>query len=94
MRERTLNSDFNRALGDARKQGASLASEVSEAAQAVYDQAVDSASQVADGLTKAAQQTSGSFERALRNTIAKQPYMAVAIAIGVGWLLGRTRRPL
>ena len=31
---------------------------------------------------------------ALRNTIETQPYTAVAIALGLGWLLGRLHRPL
>jgi ElaB/YqjD/DUF883 family membrane-anchored ribosome-binding protein len=30
----------------------------------------------------------------LRNTIEQQPYTAVAIALGLGWLLGRSHRPL
>jgi hypothetical protein len=30
----------------------------------------------------------------LRNTIEKQPYTAVAIALGLGWLFGRMHRPL
>jgi ElaB/YqjD/DUF883 family membrane-anchored ribosome-binding protein len=55
---------------------------VSGAAQDLCNQAVDSASQ-----------TAGSFERALRNTIEKQPYTAVAIALALGWLLGRMHRP-
>jgi hypothetical protein len=55
---------------------------VSDAAQDLYNQAVDSASH-----------TTGSFERALRNTIETQPYTAVAIALGLGWLFGRMHRP-
>ena len=43
---------------------------------------------------KAARKTAGSFERALKNTIETQPYTAVAIALGIGWLLGRMHRPL
>ena len=35
-----------------------------------------------------------SFERALKNTVETQPYTAVAIALGIGWLLGRMHRPL
>ncbi|MGO9328784.1 MAG: hypothetical protein ACLQJ0_11800 [Steroidobacteraceae bacterium] len=73
------NTDLNRAVRDAKKH----AGEVSDAAQELYGQVVDSTSQ-----------TAGSFERALRNTIEKQPYTAVAIALGVGWLLGRMHRPL
>jgi ElaB/YqjD/DUF883 family membrane-anchored ribosome-binding protein len=58
------------------------AGEVLDAAQDVYGQAVDRASQ-----------TPGSFEKALRHTIEAQPYTAVAIALGLGWLFGRMHRP-
>lgn len=44
--------------------------------------------------TRAARKTAGSFEKALRNTIENQPYTAVVIALGLGWLFGRMRRPL
>ncbi|MGB6537521.1 MAG: hypothetical protein WBF58_16345 [Xanthobacteraceae bacterium] len=91
---RTQNSDFNHAFSDAKKHASSAANEVSGAAQDLYDQARDSAGQVADATTNAARKTAGSFERAVRNTIENQPYTAVAIALGVGWLLGRTHRPL
>lgn len=59
------------------------AGEVSDAAEDLYGQTVDSASQ-----------TAGSFEKALRHTIENQPYTAVAIALGLGWLFGRMHRPL
>ena len=74
----TPSTDLNRAARDAKKQ----AGEVSDAAQDLYNQAVDSASH-----------TAGSFERALRHTIENQPYTAVAIALGLGWLFGRMHRP-
>jgi ElaB/YqjD/DUF883 family membrane-anchored ribosome-binding protein len=91
---RTQNSDLNRAFGDAKKHASHAANEVSDAAQDLYDQARDSAGQVADATTTAARKTAGSFERALRNTIENQPYTAVAIALGLGWLFGRMHRPL
>lgn len=91
---RTQNSDFNRAVGDAKKHATNAAGEVSDAAQDLYDQARDSASQVADATRTAARETAGSFERALRNMIENQPYTAVAIALGLGWLFGRMHRPL
>jgi len=75
----TPTSDFKRAVREAKKQ----AGEVSDSAQDLYGQAVDSASR-----------TAGSFERALRNTVENQPYTAVAIALGLGWLFGRMHRPL
>jgi len=91
---RPQNSDLNRAFGDAKKHATNAASEVSDAAQDLYDQARDSANQVADATTTAARKTAGSFEQALRNTIENQPYTAVAIALGIGWLFGRMHRPL
>lgn len=91
---RTQNPDFNRAFGDARKNASNAAGEVSDAAQDLYDQARDSANQVADAATTAARKTAGSFEKALRNTVETQPYTAVVIALGLGWLFGRMHRPL
>jgi len=74
----TPSTDLNRAIRDAKKQ----AGEVSDAAQDLYNQTIDSASH-----------TAGSFERAFRNTVEKQPYTAVAIALALGWLFGRMHRP-
>jgi hypothetical protein len=74
----TPSTDLNRAIRDAKKQ----AGEVSDAAQDLYNQTIDIASH-----------TAGSFERALRNTVEKQPYTAVAIALALGWLFGRMHRP-
>jgi ElaB/YqjD/DUF883 family membrane-anchored ribosome-binding protein len=91
---RNPNQDFNRAFGDAKKNAAGVAGEVSDAASELYGHARDSASQVADATASAARDTAGSFERALRRTIETQPYTAVAIALGLGWLLGRLHRPL
>ncbi len=90
---RSGSSDFNQALGDAKKQARDLAGEASDAAQDVYKHARDTAADLADSANDAARQTAGSLERALRNTIETQPYTAVAIALGLGWLLGRTHRP-
>jgi hypothetical protein len=91
---RSSAPDFNRAFGDAKKQAAGVAGEVSDAAQDLYGQAADSAAQVADATKTAARKTASSFERALRNTVETQPYTAVVIALGLGWLFGRMHRPL
>lgn len=91
---RTAPPDFTRAFGDAKKQAGGVADDVSDAAQELYGQARESASDIADSANRAARQTAGSFERALRNTIETQPYTAVAIALGLGWLFGRMHRPL
>jgi ElaB/YqjD/DUF883 family membrane-anchored ribosome-binding protein len=90
---RSASSDFNQAFGEAKKQASNLAGEASDAAQDVYEHARDKAADLADSANDAARQTAGSLERAVRNTIETQPYTAVAIALGLGWLLGRTHRP-
>jgi ElaB/YqjD/DUF883 family membrane-anchored ribosome-binding protein len=94
MPENQKATGFERAFGDARSQAGKVANGVTDAAQDLYDQARDSAAQVADTATSAAKRTAGSFEKALRDTIENQPYTAVAIAIGLGWLFGRMHRPL
>jgi ElaB/YqjD/DUF883 family membrane-anchored ribosome-binding protein len=42
---------------------------------------------------RAASQTAGSLQTAIIDTIEHQPYTAVAIAFGIGWLIGRLHRP-
>jgi ElaB/YqjD/DUF883 family membrane-anchored ribosome-binding protein len=63
----------------------------------LYGQVRDSASQVADAAGRRgefARKSASAFETALRETIENSPYTAVAIGVGLGWLLGRTHRPL
>jgi len=91
---RASASDFNRAIGDARKQAANIAGEVSDAAQDLYDHASDRAARLGDAASVAARRTAGSFDKVLRDTIEHQPYTAVVVALGLGWLLGRMHRPL
>jgi ElaB/YqjD/DUF883 family membrane-anchored ribosome-binding protein len=90
----TKPTDFNRVLGEAKRQAGNVADSVTDAAQDVYGQARESAADVADTATDAARQTVGTLERAVRDTIEQQPYMAVAIALGIGWLFGRMHRPI
>ena len=90
----TKPTDFNRALGDAKKQAGDVADAVTDAAQDVYGQARESVAEVAGAANTAARKTVGSIEKAIRNTIETQPYTAAAIALGIGWLLGRMHRPL
>ena len=79
---RATGASFDRAMGDARKQAEGVVREVKGAAQDVADT-------TADALSK----TANSFERAIRKTIEEQPYTALLIGIGIGWLLGRAHRP-
>jgi len=86
-----------RAFGDTKTEAEGVVNQVKGAAQNLYGQARDSASQIADAATDtatAARNSASSLERTLRNTIETQPYTAVVMALGVGWLLGRMHRPL
>jgi ElaB/YqjD/DUF883 family membrane-anchored ribosome-binding protein len=90
---RSANPDFTRSFGEAKKHASDLADQASSAAQDLYEDARDKAADLGDSANDAARQTAGSFERALRNTIETQPYTAVVIALGLGWLFGRMHRP-
>jgi hypothetical protein len=41
-----------------------------------------------------ARDTAVTFEKWLRSSIETKPYAAVAVALGIGWLIGRMHRPL
>ena len=82
--------------GDAKTEASGRVREATGSAQDLYGQARESVSQVADAAAETAtvaRQTASSFERSLRNTIETQPYTAVFVALGLGWLVGRMHRP-
>jgi len=87
-RERTTRSVLNQAEDQVAHQ---------VAAEGSYGQAKDSPSQVADAAgrsVKVARNTASSLGDVVNNIIETEPYTAVAIALGLGWLLGRMHRPL
>jgi uncharacterized protein YjbJ (UPF0337 family) len=74
-----IEEGFGRMTGNAQTQIKGQARQVAGAAEDLYGQAKDAAS---------------GFTDVVRRTIEEQPYTAVAIALAIGWLLGRTHRPL
>src|ERR1700685_455568 len=70
-------------VGDAKTQIQGKLDQASGAAQDLYGQAADAARETATG-----------FDKWLRTTIETQPYTASAVALGIGWFLGRMHRPL
>jgi ElaB/YqjD/DUF883 family membrane-anchored ribosome-binding protein len=50
-------------------------------------------SEDAQEVSEQVDEATGTIVTMLRNTIETQPYTAVAIALGLGWLFGRTHRP-
>jgi uncharacterized protein YjbJ (UPF0337 family) len=85
-----VQESFGRATGDAETQANGIANQLRGSAQDLYGQARDSASEMAGAVSEQA----SSLEGNVRKFIETQPYTAVAIAIGLGRLLGRTHRPL
>ena len=95
------------AVGDAKTQAEGVVNQIKGTAQDLYGQARDTASQFADDAAAASRQAAAggrraamasgraaaSFESALRDAIVSQPFAAVIIAVGIGWVLGRTRLP-
>jgi uncharacterized protein YjbJ (UPF0337 family) len=85
-----VEEGFGRVTGDSKTQAEGLVNQAAGATQDVYGQVRDSAAD-AVGTAKDAAVT---LEQWLRKTIETQPYTAVVIAVGIGWLLGRMHRPL
>lgn len=81
---------FGRASGDPKTRAEGLMDEAAGKAQNLYGQARDRAADA----TGAAKDTAATVEQWLRRTIETPPYTAAAVALGIGWLLGRTHRPL
>ena len=50
-------------------------------------------SAIDDSANRAENRAADSFANALRDIIESQPYRAVIIAFGLGWLWGRMHRP-
>jgi len=74
-----VEEGFGRVTGNAQTQIKGQARQVAGAAEELYGQAKD---------------TAASFTDIVQRTIEQQPYSAVAIALAVGWLLGRAHRPI
>jgi uncharacterized protein YjbJ (UPF0337 family) len=85
-----VEEGFGRVTGDTKSQVQGVIDQAQGTAENLYGQAKDAASSAADGVLR----TASSFEDVVRHTIEDRPYTAVAIALALGWLFGRTHRPL
>jgi uncharacterized protein YjbJ (UPF0337 family) len=74
-----VEEGLGKVAGNAQTQLKGQAKQVAGAAEDLYGQAKDAAA---------------SFTDVVQRTVEQQPYTAVAIALAVGWLLGRTHRPI
>jgi uncharacterized protein YjbJ (UPF0337 family) len=84
-----IEEGFGRVTGDAKSQVQGQMKQAAGSAQDLYGQAKDSAGDAIDAARKA----SGSVEDSVRDYVEKNPYTTAAIALGLGWLFGRSHRP-
>lgn len=85
-----IEESFGRAAGDNRMEVQGAAERAQGRAEQIYGRAADAAGETVAG----ARATARSIEDTVRDTIENRPYVAAALALGIGWLLGRTHRPL
>jgi uncharacterized protein YjbJ (UPF0337 family) len=87
---------FGRATGDVASRVEGRIKQVAGAAQdlyILYGQARDAAGEAAREAGRVVQGRAAPLEEAIRSTIENRPYTAVAVALAVGWCLGRMSRP-
>jgi uncharacterized protein YjbJ (UPF0337 family) len=80
---------FGRATGDAKTQAHGQMKQAEGSVQDLYGQAKESASDAVDAVRR----MPGSVEDSVRDYIENNPYTTAAIALGLGWLIGRSHRP-
>jgi uncharacterized protein YjbJ (UPF0337 family) len=78
-----IEEGVGRATGDVKTQGKGMANQIAGAAQDAYGQAAD-----------ATRNEAAKLDQLVRNAIETQPYTSALVALGIGWLLGRMRRPM
>jgi uncharacterized protein YjbJ (UPF0337 family) len=83
-----LEEGLGRATGDATSQVEGTVKQAVGAAQDLYGQARGTAGDAAAIVRRQA----GSFEQTIRENVETRPYTAVAIALALGWFVGRLGR--
>jgi uncharacterized protein YjbJ (UPF0337 family) len=83
-----LKEGFGRGTGDVKSQVEGTVKQAVGAAQDLYGQARESAGDAAAIVRRKA----GSLEETIRENVEARPYTAVAIALALGWFVGRLGR--
>ena len=84
-----VEEGLGRVTGDAKTQGEGQLKQAEGSIQDLYGQAIDSAGDTIE----LAKMTATSAEDTIRDFIENRPYTTAAIALGLGWLIGRSHRP-
>ena len=80
---------FGRATGDAKTQAHGQTQHAEDSVRDLYGQAKDAAGEAIHAVGK----MPASFEDTIRHYIQNRPYTTAAIALALGWLIGRSHRP-
>ena len=78
-----VQEGVGRATGDTKSKVEGVMNQAAGTAQDLYGQSAD-----------VARQTATTLDAWVRNQIETQPFRTAVVALGIGWLLGRMRRPL
>jgi uncharacterized protein YjbJ (UPF0337 family) len=84
-----LEEGIGRAAGGAKTRVQGQMRQAEGSIQDLHGQAVDSAEDAID----AVRQMPASVDDSIRHYIETNPYTTAAIALGIGWLIGRSHRP-
>jgi uncharacterized protein YjbJ (UPF0337 family) len=84
-----LEEGIGRVTGDARTRTQGQMRQAEGSLQDLYGQAVDAAGDAVDAVRR----MPDSVDDSLRHFVERNPYTTAAIALGVGWLIGRSHRP-
>jgi len=84
-----LEEGLGRTTGDVKTQLEGVANQAKEAAQDVYGQVRGAAGEAATTVRRQAR----GLEETIRENVETRPYTAVAVALALGWLVGRLGRP-
>jgi uncharacterized protein YjbJ (UPF0337 family) len=83
-----VEADLGRVTGDVKSQVEGKMTQAAGAAQELYGQARDTA----EDAVRVVRKQASSLEEMLRDTIETRPYTAVAVALAVGFVVGRMGR--
>jgi uncharacterized protein YjbJ (UPF0337 family) len=83
-----LEEGFGRGTGDVKSQVEETVKQAVVAAQDLYGQARETAG----GAAAIVRRKAGSLEETIRENVEARPYTAVAIALALGWFVGRLGR--
>jgi uncharacterized protein YjbJ (UPF0337 family) len=94
-----LEEGVGRAIGEVKTEVEGKTDQVVGSAQDLYGQARETAEQAVDALQSKAREAAAAvheqragFEQQLRISVDARPLMAVAVALSLGWMLGRILR--